>query len=367
MEAGVRYVAWVERVFRAVADANRGNLGPGAGLDAVGAVLGFDGLTSDDFVARDGSAGALMTAMYDLDALGVVKFANVSYGNGLTAEGRDRLEAGLSSLWPSLFEIPASSAERVFLARLYSGSALEDDGWAGLRFVDADPIYAECGIPTAEYADQNVRFQFCGDLERKGLIRAEHHAAGAPNIYRPTYRAAVLVSAADPRHGAARAGLIDWTIPATGFEAIEEELAALKTKLDAAITDADRSDVGLRCRRILVDEVRLVFRPEMVPSNQTPPSRQDADEMLGYYLRARRPGKDNEPYRKFVRGAWGLASARVHADRTGRAAAIAAAQGTLSFVRAVEAIERTVGPQVGPSEPPAPLASSRDAGDSTGA
>ena len=78
----------------------------------------------------------------------------------------------------------------------------------------------------------------------------------------------------------------------------------------------------------------------MVPEGASAPSPQDADEVLGHYLVARLPGKDNAAYRKFVRGAWSLASARVHADRTGRAYAIAAAQGTLSFIRAVEGIER---------------------------
>ncbi len=185
------------------------------------------------------------------------------------------------------------------------------------------------------------RFQFYGDLERKGLARAEHHTMGSPNTYRPTYLAAVLVSEGDPRHGGARAGLIDWTVPTPGFEAIEESLADLKVKLDGAVTDADLSDVGLRCRRLLVDVMKVVYRLEMVPQGTTPPSSQDADEMLGHYVAARLPGKDHEGYRKFLRGAWALASARVHADRTGRASAVAAAQGTVSFLRAVQAIERT--------------------------
>jgi hypothetical protein len=135
--------------------------------------------------------------------------------------------------------------------------------------------------------------------------------------------------------------LIDWSIPTPGFGTIEEDLGELKRKLDGAVSDADLSDVGLRCRRLLVDVMRVVFRAEMVPEAKPTPSPQDADEMLGYYLAARLPSKDNEAYRKFVRGAWALASARVHADRTGRSSAVAVAQGTLSFIRAVQAIERS--------------------------
>ena len=196
-------------------------------------------------------------------------------------------------------------------------------------------------FPTGEYADTIARFQFYRDLERKGLVHAEHHTMGSPNTYRPTYLSAVIVSEADPRHGGARAGVIDWSVPTPGFETIEESLAELKRRLDGAVSDADLSDVGLRCRRLLVDVMRVVFRAEMVPEGKPMQSQQDADEMLGYYLAARLPGKDNEAYRKFVRGAGALANARVHADRTGRASAVAAAQGTLSLIRAIQAIERS--------------------------
>jgi hypothetical protein len=313
-------------------------------LAVIGDVVGFANLSYEDFVARQGPAGALMTAMYDLDKIGLVDFKNVAHGNTLTADGRDMLEAGLSAVWPDIFAIPANDVERMFLARLCAASVHEGDGWADLHFVDADPIYVDCGLPTGEYADTISRFQFFGDLERKGLVRAEHHTMGSANTYRPTYVSVVLVTEADPRHGAARAGLIDWSVPTPQFESIEESLADLKMKLDGAVTDADLSDIGLRCRRLLVDVMHVVYRPTMVPDDRSPPSPQDADEMLGAYLAARVPGKDNAAYRQFLKGAWAIASARVHSDRTGRASAVAAAQGTLSFLRAVQAIERT--PQV---------------------
>ncbi len=149
----MRYVPWVGQVFLAVGQASRGNLGPGIGLRAIGAALGFDGLTYDAFVAGNEPARALMTAMYDLEKIGVVEFKNVDHGNSLTPNGRATAGAGLASLWPEIFAIPASEAERTFLARLYAASSQEGDGWADLAFVDADPIYAECGFPTGEYAD----------------------------------------------------------------------------------------------------------------------------------------------------------------------------------------------------------------------
>ncbi len=252
----MRYVPWLAKVFHALADVWRGNLSGGVGLAALGSSLGLDGLSYDSFVAGDEPGRALMTAMYDLDKVGLVKFQNVAHGNSLTANGRDVAAAGLASLWSEIFDIPVSRTERTFLARLYSVAAQDGDGWADLAFVDADPIYAECGSPTGEYADTIARVQFYGDLERKGLVLAEHHTMGSPNTYRPTYLSAVLVTEADPRHGGAHAGLIDWSVPTPGFEAIEASLADLKEKLDGAVSDADLSDVGLRCRRLLVDVMR---------------------------------------------------------------------------------------------------------------
>jgi hypothetical protein len=339
----MRFVSWVGRVFAAVSEANRGNLGQGPALSAVGVVLGFPGLARDDFVAGTEPARALMTAMTDLAELRLVEFHNVDYGNALTSAGRELLEAGLPGIWPEIFAIRTTEAERMFLARLYAASADDGDGWTDLRFAEADPIFAECGFPIAEYADTIARFTFYGDLEGKGLVRAESKATGGQNTYRPTYLAAVLVSQADPRHGGAQAGLIDWSIATPGFEAIEEHLAELKLRLEGAVSDADLSDVGLRCRRLLVEVLEVVFRPEMVPPGTAQPSAQDADELFGFYLTARLPGKDHAAYRSFLRGAWALASARVHSDRTGRASAVAAAQGALSFVRAIQALGRAPG------------------------
>ena len=129
----MRYVTWVGKVFHALVDVGRRDLGGGVDLPAIGSALGFEGLTDDAFVGGTEPARALMTEMYDLEAIGLVEFQNVGYGNGLTADGRHLLNAGLGSAWPEIFGIPASEFERTFLARLYSDSAENGDGWADLR------------------------------------------------------------------------------------------------------------------------------------------------------------------------------------------------------------------------------------------
>jgi hypothetical protein len=130
------------------------------------------------------------------------------------------------------------------------------------------------------------------------------------------------------RHTASAKSAIDWP--------------ELKVRLAAAHTDDDLSDVGRRCRDIAADAVDVVFRPAMVvPAGAKAPSRQDAEERLQLYLKARAPGDDFEELRAFLRASLKLASARTHSARTGRAAAVASAQGLISFIRALEAIERS--------------------------
>jgi len=337
----MRYATWVAAVFHALERATAGVHG-GVSLAAVGQEIGVNSLTYDDFVKREGLPRALMTAMEDLQEIGLVEFANVSHGNKLTPEGRDVAPAGLTSLWPDVAGIRVTEVERAFVARIYEASAITDERWADLTFVDADSIYRDLGLEAAEsYATTIARMTFLSDLERKGLVKPESRAMGSPNHYRPTYAAAVLVAEPDARDRALEAGLIDWSVPTPGFEEIEERLAELKVRLADARSEDDLSDIGRRCRDIAADAMDVVFRSDMVPAGQQAPSRQDAKDRLDLYLRARSDGGAFKELRVFLRAALSLAHARTHSARTGQAAAVVAAQGLLSFVRAVQAIERS--------------------------
>jgi hypothetical protein len=337
----VRYSTWVAAVFHALERATQSVYG-GVGLAAVALEVGVDEPTWDDFAKREGLPRALMTAMEDLEAIGLVEFANVSHGNKLTPEGRDLAAAGLRSLWPAISGIPVTDIERSFLARLYEASLVTDERWADLHFADADPIYRDLGLESAEsYPTTIQRLTFLGDLERKGLIKPESSALGSANNYRPRYTAAVLAAEPDARDHGMEAGLIDWSIPTPGFEAIEERLAELKVRLADARSDDDFSDIGRRCRDIAADAMDAVFRVEMVPEGEEAPSRQDANGRLRLYLAAVATGDPFDELRSFLKAALRLAQARTHSARTGQAAAVAAAQGLLSFVRALEAIERS--------------------------
>ena len=162
---------------------------------------------------------------------------------------------------------------------------------------------------------------------------------GSANDHRPTYRAAVILTENDTRNGAGKAGLVDWSVPTPGFEPIEERLAELKVRLTAAASKDDLEDVGRRCREPARDVMTIVFRSAMVPAGEKDTSPSDPKDQLRHYLSARLPGDDNEGFRSFLKSALALANATAHSGS--RARAIAAAQATISLVRATEAIARS--------------------------
>ena len=335
----MRYTAWVARVFFAMADASRAT--PDFGLPVVGTALGFPGLDWEAFVAREAVAGALVNAAHDLAAAGLIEFKNVDHGNRLTPDGRDVAAHGMDALWEFYFDVPLSEHDRTFLARLYGYSFTEGDGWSDLQFVSVADAYSETVEPSNGGYQHVVRHtEFLGDLVRKRMLRPRSAVMGSDS-YRPTYAAAVVLTEADPRDRGRQAGVIDWSVPTPGFETIEERLADLKLLLAGAATDDELSDVGRRCRDIAADAVDVAFRRLATPEADSVASRQDTDARLREYLAARMPGHDFEAYRAFTRKALALANARTHSARTGRATAIAAAQGLLSFVRALQAIERS--------------------------
>jgi hypothetical protein len=301
----------------------------------VSARLGLRNIAFDEFATHAEPGEAVMTAMTDLSALGLVRFQNVAYGNELTQDGRDVLAHGFAALHDACLAIPVSAEERAFLARLYIACEVYGDGWTDLGVTDPAMAYP-ADDDREPYAVRLQRMQFLQDLRAKKLT---WHQLG--DTCRPTYISAVILT--ETGSVERRGGLVDWSEPQPGFERVQDRLAQLKVRLAAAATDDDLSDIGRRCRDLYADAIDVVFAVDMVPSGREVPSRQDAEERLGYYLDARTSGGEFAELRGFVRTSLKLANARTHSFRTGRASAVAAAQGVISFLRVLEAIERTNG------------------------
>jgi hypothetical protein len=333
----MRYSTWVEKVFDGFVRAADGT--HTFSLTAVADGVGITGLDWDAFARHDGIADAFVVAAYDLHDMHLIHFENVSHGNELTSFGRDVAERGIRSLRAEISAITLRGDEEAFLARLYEATRVEDADWAGLGGAEADAIYRKLHPDLDAYQVQMALMKIGGDLVKKGLIR---RSTSGPTIhsYRPTYIGVVRISEPDGRDDGLDAGLLDWSTPTPGFDAIADRLAELKTRLASARSGDDLSDVGRRCRDIAADAMNVVFRPEMVPAGVEAPSPQDAKRRLELYLQARLGSEDFEALRAFLKASLALAQARTHSVRTGYAAAVAAAQGLLSFVRALEAIER---------------------------
>jgi hypothetical protein len=214
---GVKYSTWTALVFGALARCGDGSYG-GVGLTALAATLGFDGVTSDDFARHEGMPTALMTAMQDLARLRLVTFENIGWGNELTTLGRDVVDAGLDSIWTELAKIHLSAQQTMFLSKLYEASAVEEERWADLLFVDADEVAGLIGLDTGDPTDLIRRLTFLGDLERKRLLEAGPRFGGAPTLERPTYVAAVLLTETVEPDLLRVAGSIDASASAPGFE-----------------------------------------------------------------------------------------------------------------------------------------------------
>ncbi len=188
------YTTWTAMVFDAFARCAGSSDGM-VGLPAVAAELGFGGLTWDDFARRDGMPEALVRAISDLDRLSLVTFENIDYGNKLTPIGRYVVnDGGLASIWPELAKIHLSARDITFLSKLYEASTLDGPGWADLQIVDADEVAGLVGLDAGDSADLSARRTFLGDLEFRGLVEPGPRYGGGPNLCRPTYVAAVLLT-----------------------------------------------------------------------------------------------------------------------------------------------------------------------------
>jgi hypothetical protein len=212
----VKYTTWAALVFEALARLAT-NPFTGVGLPAVAAGLGFDGLTDDDFVRQTGPARALMSAMYDLEQLGLVHFENVGYGNVLTPHGRDVADEGLASIWPQFAAVHVSAREASLLAKLHEASAVEEEGWADFLLVDpneAAPLDGQSDVHAARLG----RMTLLGDMEGKNLIGTGLVYAGDSTAVRPTYIGAVLLNESAEGAPTRLAGSSDTSSPAPGSE-----------------------------------------------------------------------------------------------------------------------------------------------------
>jgi len=327
----MRYSRWVEQVFAALVQAG-GTRVAGVSLSAVGDKLGFEGLAYEDFAQGTGVAGALMSAMSELQDLGWARFVNVAYGCSVAESGLLVEEHGFEWVHAEVFDKLVSERQLTMLARLYRLSATDGEGWADMDWVEVSNL--------ADEGDEDKAVDVLARLSLSGLVRERQRTFGSIRAFSPTYAGALLLTESDPRSSGRAAGVIDWSVATPGFDDIEERIAQLKARLAAAETEDDLSDVGRRCVDIAADAVAVVFRNDMVPKGGETPSPQDTAKRMDLYLAATAPGQANEKLRRFIKSSLVLAESRKHSSDTGYVGAVASAQALLALVRTIQSVER---------------------------
>lgn len=332
----VRYVEWVARVLNAVLRTEDGR-GGAASFAAIGAALGLppEALRFDGRPAEGSAASSLVTALSDLHSENWIEFTSVVNGARSLAAGRDVAGRGVSEQWVRWFEdIYLKEKSEVLLKGIATASERQGPAWADAAWVQLEEVYRprHAAVEPDRAADVMTKVGIVNDLAGKQLVEARMYAGASASV-RINYRGMVRASERPQILMARRAGLIDFSVPSPGWEAIEDRLQQLIARFSTASELDDFQDVGRRSRELLIDLANNLFDPAMVPAGQSVPGSSDAKAKLELYFNARFAGGTNADLRAFMKKTHALANAVAHSPTVGRAEAYACARAMVLLVR----------------------------------
>lgn len=180
------YLAWVEIVARACADASPGT-GSLADLDQLA------GLVRERLAENVGDSAisqALFNALEDLDALGVVRFRDGSWIQPTQFTRQMRHEgASVQQLWPDITAGYLDPDQEVFLRALIVTAAHGIGDFADVQRVQSADVFASLGWTE----DDHDISELLTGLDHLGYVR--YWAETGPSmLVRPTYAAIVRVT-----------------------------------------------------------------------------------------------------------------------------------------------------------------------------
>jgi hypothetical protein len=133
----------------------------------------------------------LVTALEDLDALGIVGFESLHEVKPTKATTQIRDGVSLRTAWPKLVE-PYLDAEQVeFLRAAVTVSEQRHDGWATVEYTTAAAVMEHLGWSD----DDHDPWAICQALGDDGFIKSEAYVGGKVDL-RPTYRGVVKATEA---------------------------------------------------------------------------------------------------------------------------------------------------------------------------
>lgn len=335
----VRYVDWVAQVLNAVRHTEDGR-GGSASFAAIGAALGLppEALRFEGRPAEGSAASSLVTALSDLHTEDWIEFRSVVNGAHSLVTGRDVAGRGLTEQWVRWFEdIYLEEKSEALLKGIASASERQSPLWADAAWVQLEDVYrlGDAPIEPDRAADVMTKVALVNDLAGKQLIEARMYAGGSGSV-RINYRGMVRASERPQVVIARRAGLVDFSVPLPGWEAIEDRLQQLIDRFSTASELDDFQDVGRRARELLTDLAKKVFDPAMARGGQPVPGSSDAKARLELYFNATFAGGTNADLRAFMKKTHALANAVAHSPTVGRAEAYVCTQALVLLVRVAQ-------------------------------
>jgi hypothetical protein len=310
--------------------------GGSASFASIGAALGLpqEALRFEGKPAEGSAASSLVTALSDLHSEDWIEFTSVVNGARSLAAGRDVAGRGITEQWVRWFEdIYLEEKAEVLLKGIATASERQSPAWADAAWVQLEDVYrpGDAPVESDRAADVMTKVAIVSDLAGKQLIEARMYAGGSASV-RINYRGMVRASERPQLVMARRAGLVDFSVPSSGWEAIEDRLQQLIDRFTTATELDDFQDVGRRARELLIDLANKVFDPAMTPAGPPLPGSSDAKTRLEMYFNATFVGGTNAELRAFMKKTHALANAVAHSPTVGRAEAYACAQAMVLLV-----------------------------------
>jgi hypothetical protein len=127
-----------------------------------------------------------------------------------------------------------------------------------------------------------------------------------------------------------------------GWSSVDARLQEMLAELERGSSPDDWSDIGRRCREIVIEAAQVVFLEVMVPPGKPIPGLNDAEERLSFFADLMLSGTSNQAVRGLIRKLIVLANALTHQKSPTRLMAFATAQATISLVRVLQEADRNI-------------------------
>lgn len=128
-------------------------------------------------------------------------------------------------------------------------------------------------------------------------------------------------------------------IPKTGWENVDRMITKVEVEFSTAKSEEDFQGIGLLIREILISIGQEVYCREL-DTNESPPSKTDAKELINRFLSSSFSGGSNEELRRFVKDVYDLSVALQHKRERNKLHAEINVEATKLFIKIIKILIR---------------------------